>query len=194
MIETIGFNGKSYPKFQSEGFAAKFAFPFAKEVCKGEGLDIGYCRPEWKLPGAIGVDDKKWAAPNGIEMFKNEAGAMSLEFLRDTPWDYIFSSHCLEHLPNWVDALNYWHSCLKVGGVLFLYLPHFKQSYWRPWHNRKHIHCFTPEIIEAYFGDPMWAMKAGAHADHPVKIWRWSQWFISGADLNDSFYAIAEKR
>ncbi|HXP49873.1 MAG TPA: hypothetical protein VN922_07970, partial [Bacteroidia bacterium] len=56
MIETIEFKDEVYPKFQSEGFAAKFAFPFAKEVCIGEGFDIGCNRKEWAFPGAIMID------------------------------------------------------------------------------------------------------------------------------------------
>lgn len=45
-METIEFNGKIYPKFQSEGFASQFAFPYAKKVCKGVGFDVGCNRIE----------------------------------------------------------------------------------------------------------------------------------------------------
>ena len=41
MIETIEFQRKWYPKFQTEGNASQFAIPFAKHVCKGYGYDIG---------------------------------------------------------------------------------------------------------------------------------------------------------
>jgi SAM-dependent methyltransferase len=99
----------------------------------------------------------------------------------DLPLDevgYIFSSHCLEHLHNWVEALDYWHKVLNVGGVVFLYLPDHSQSYWRPWNNRKHIHCLTPEIVGNYF------------LDQPEM---WKNVFVSGIDLNNSFTVIAEK-
>ena len=41
-METIEFNNKIYPHFQSEGHASQFAIPYAKHVCKGIGFDIGY--------------------------------------------------------------------------------------------------------------------------------------------------------
>lgn len=60
------------------------------------------------------------------------------------PFNYIFSSHCLEHLTNPVAALEHWKSRLTVGGVLFLYLPHPDMTYWLPQHNRKHLHSWRP--------------------------------------------------
>jgi len=50
----ITFKGKSYPEFQAKGNASQFAIPFAKYLCKG--YDIGFCKEEWKFPGAIGID------------------------------------------------------------------------------------------------------------------------------------------
>lgn len=162
-METIVFNGQTYPKFQSEGFAAKFAFPFALEVCKGFGVDIGCNRLDWCLPGAELVDP-----------VLNTGNAN--DFVH-TNLDYIFSSHCLEHVDHWVNTLDYWHTKLKKGGICFLYLPDFSQEYWRPFHNRKHIHIFTPTIIESYF-------KANN---------KWKNVFVSGVDLNNSFCIIAER-
>jgi SAM-dependent methyltransferase len=162
-MEIIEFKDRIYPAFQSKGFASKFAFPFAHEVCSGLGLDIGCNRLEWCLPGALPVDP-----------VINEFHAYNLP---EDQWDYIFSSHCLEHLPHWVNALDYWTSKIKSGGTLFLYLPHHSQKYWNPWHNRKHVHIFYPENIYAYLRD------SGKY----TKI------FVSGVDLNNSFMAMAEK-
>ena len=163
MIEQIEFNGENYPKFQSIGNAAQFAIPFAKHVCKGTGYDIGCNRKEWAFPGATLIDDvfdDPWDAYN----------------LPPEKVDYIFSSHCLEHLPNWVDALQYWIKKLNTPGVLFLYLPHKDQKYWKPWHNRKHIHYFTPDVIHEFLLD-----------NNMSKIY-WSK-----RDLNHSFMIMAEK-
>lgn len=163
MIDTIEFKGRIYPKFQSEGFAAQFAIPYAQKVCKGVGFDIGCNRPEWSFPGSVKIDPLINPLFNAFDLPKYQV-------------DYIFSSHCLEHLPNWVDALDLWHEHLKQGGVLFLYLPDFSQVYWRPWHNRKHTICFTPEIIKAYFIDK-----------------GYKNVFCSGVDLNNSFMIFGEK-
>lgn len=170
-IETIDFSEKgsflkeTYPLFQTSGFAARFAFPFAKEVCKGIGLDVGTGKDEWCFPGALPIDPKinQWDAMN-IPKVASGGG-----------WDYIFSSHCLEHLDRWVDVLDYWFTHLRDGGVLFLYLPDQSQKYWLPWNNRKHVSVFTPEIIQ-------WYLHTKAK-----KV------FVSGVDLNNSFIAIAEK-
>lgn len=163
MIKTIDFNGKEYPRFQAEGNAAQYAIPFAKQVCIGKGYDIGCGKLDWKLEGAIPIDpkiDSKFDANN----------------LPNGEVDYIFSSHCLEHILNWDDTLDYWTTKLKVGGVLFLYLPHYSQEYWRPWNNKKHKHIFTPEIISDY-------MKG-----------RYKNVFISERDLNNSFMVMGEKK
>lgn len=158
MIDLIHYKNQQYPKFQSQGFASKFIFPFAQEVCKGHGYDIGCMKKEWALPGSVPIDISFEDGYHATNLPKNNV-------------DYIFSSHCLEHIPNWVDTLDYWiDRVIKPYGVLFLYLPDYSQEYWRPWNNRKHVNMFSPTIIEDYLKD----RKC-------VNI------FKSGVDLNNSF-------
>lgn len=163
MIETIEFNNKKYPLFQSQGNAARFAIPYAQQVCKGDGYDIGCMKREWAFPGAHAIDldfDDEWEAT----------------LLPYTGVDYIFSSHCLEHLDDWVDVMNYWTKILKDQGVLFLYLPHYDQEYWRPWNNRKHVNILSPEMIKDYMTDK-----------------GYTNIFVSERDLNHSFMAMGTK-
>ena len=164
MIETIQFDGEFYPKFQSEGNASQFAIPFAEKVCVGMGYDIGCMKKEWSFPGSVPID---------LEV-DDPHDAMSLP--EEEP-DYIFSSHCLEHLPYWVDAMDYWYDRLRVGGVLFLYLPDYSQKYWRPWNNRKHYNIFSPKIIRDYMKDRGY-----------INV------FCSGVDLNNAFMSFGEKQ
>ena len=165
MIEIIEFQGHRYPKFQSDGNAARFCRPFALEVCKRVGFDIGYSREEWKFPGAIKI--KPSITP--------EFHAMNLPNMQV---DYIHSSHMLEHYEgSWVQVLDYWVSKLRVGGVLFLYLPDYSQRYWRPFNNRKHVHCFEPKFIRDY-------MEANKSLDNV---------FVSGVDMYNGFTAMAER-
>lgn len=162
-MNTLTYKNKKYPTLQSIGNASQFAIPFATHFCAGEGYDIGCNRHDWAFPGAKPIDiifDDEWEAYN----------------LPDKKVDYIYSSHCLEHLPDWVEALDYWTSKLKYGGVLFLYLPHYNQEYWRPWNNRKHVHIFTPQILKDYMTDR-----------------RYENIFCSDRDLNDSFMIVGEK-
>ena len=161
-MKVINYKETKYPEFQSFGNAAQFAIPFAKHVCVGNGVDVGCNRHEWAFPGALPVDP-----------LINEYDALNFP---GESLDYIFSSHCLEHLQNWVDVLDYWSSKLKSGGTLFLYLPDYSQLYWRPWNNRKHLNIFTPDIIADY-------MKENGYTNV----------FKSGVDLNNAFMVMGEK-
>jgi len=161
MIETITYKGKTYPKFQSEGYASRFAIPYAEQICKGVGVDIGCNRLEWAFPGSYPVDPEI-----------NELDAMNFPYEN---LDYIFSSHCLEHLNDWVSVLDYWKTKLKPGGVLFLYLPDYSQLYWRPWNNRKHLNIFSPQIIRDYMEDR-----------------GYKNVFTSGVDLYNGFMVFGE--
>lgn len=164
-IATVNFEDKIYPHFQTTGFASQYAFPFAKQVCTGTGFDIGCGKKEWALPDSIPIDKN----------LPDEWDAMNLP-----PFmvDFVFSSHCLEHILDWVKTLDYWTSRIKSGGVLFLYLPDYSQKYWRPWNNRKHFNILTPAIMFDYLS------QAGYHNQ---KI------FVSGVDLYNSFMITAEK-
>lgn len=167
-MKTIEFKGEKYPALQGDGYAAQYAIPFAKKVLEfcQTGFDVGCNRKEWAFPGAQPVDP----AINGWN-------AMNLP--KDVKPDYIFSSHMLEHYEgSWVEVLEYWKETLNKGGILFLYLPHYDQKYWHSWHNKKHIHNFTPNILKDYL------MQSGG----------WTNIFVTeGYDLNHSFYAIASK-
>jgi len=162
-IKTIIHESNEYPLFQTQGNAAKYIIPFAQEFCIGTGFDIGYCKKEWMLPNAIGID---YVDGNGYHA--NNLPNMEV--------DFIFSSHCLEHVDNWVNTLDYWLSKIKSGGVLFLYLPDYSQTYWRPWNNKKHNHVLIPDIICDYL-----------NSKKCIKI------FKTGVDLNNSFTIVCEK-
>jgi len=162
-MKTITFNNINYPLYESEGDASQFAIPFAKHFCSGTGYDIGCSKIEWSFPGSIPIDIN----------LPDEYDALNLPH---PDVDYIYSSHCLEHVDNWVIVMDYWYKSLKPGGVLFLYLPHYSQEYWRPWNNYKHKHIFTPTIIVDY-------MKNRGY--HEI--------FHSERDLNDSFMVVGEK-
>lgn len=166
-ISTIKFRDTTYPAFQTDGNAARFCLPFAKEILKGAAtiFDICYGRDQWKFPGAIGIDlnstDERLRDP------------MNLPF----ECDGIFCSHGLEHLNDWAGVLDYWTTKLKSGGTIFLYLPHWQQKYWRPYSNRKHVNAFLPEMIQDYF-------EASG---------KYKNIFVSCSDAYNSFTAFAER-
>ena len=162
-MKLLEYESDKYPIFQCFGNASQFSIPYALHFCKGKGYDIGFNKEEWKLPDAIGIDIN---LNNGFDANK----------LPEEEVDYIYSSHCLEHVDDWVLTLEYWISKLKEGGILFLYLPDFSQKYWRPWNNRKHKHCFTIDIMYNFLVDQ-----------------KMKNIFKSGIDLNNSFMIVCQK-
>ena len=166
-IKTIDFKGKKYPRFQAEGNAAQFAIPYAKHVCKGEGVDVGCGKKEWSFPGARPIDLS----------FNEEFNAMDLPHMS---YDYIFSSHLLEHITEPWKTLDYWTECLKYGGILFLYLPEVMEEnsnhYHLPWNNTKHKNIIESAHVYRYMED-----------NDYINI------YMSGTDLNSSYMIFGEK-
>lgn len=118
----------TYPTYLKFGNACQFITPAALHFCRGRGLDVGCGR--WPLLGAIPVE------------LTDGGNAMALP---DGRFDFVFSSHCLEHLWDPIGALRHWKTRLRPGGVLFLYLPHPDMEYWLPQNCAKHLHTWRPD-------------------------------------------------
>jgi SAM-dependent methyltransferase len=132
-IHLYKYKGDTYPIYLKEGRAYAYCEPFAEQFCKGKGLDIG------------GFDTWVFKDARPINITLNDG--FTAHNLPEGPYDYIFSSHTLEHVDDYIGALEYWKTQLKPGGVLFLYLPHPDMKYWRPENNRKHRHLFHPDDL-----------------------------------------------
>lgn len=83
---------------------------FFDKYCQGKGLDIGY-GGDLLTPICRGWDWEHGDAqyPHGME---------------DEKFDFVYSSHTLEHTVNPDIALRNWWRVLKPGGYLILYIPH----------------------------------------------------------------------
>jgi|GEM_PF-1577411 len=130
------YKGSLYPDYLKRGNACRFIKPIAQHFCRGRGVDVG--AGPWPLEGAYPVD------------IRDGRDAMDLP---KGQFDYVFSSHCLEHLVDPVAALEHWKTRLKPGGVLFLYLPHPDMEYWLPQNNRKHLHQWRPADVAKLVAD-----------------------------------------
>jgi len=97
-----------YPDYLTVGGASFAAFHLALHYLKGKGIDhgCGY----WPLPGSIPIDIQGQGVENKFES------------IIDKSLDYVFSSHFLEHVEDWIYYLLRWNSVLKPRGKLFLYL------------------------------------------------------------------------
>lgn len=108
-------------------------------ILAGEGLDIGAGQDPIS-PGARVFD-----------LEDGDAGRID-EYVSEK-FDYVFSSHCLEHMVDPVDALARWWKLVRPRGHLILLVPDenlYEQGYWPSIHNTDHKHTFR-------LGDNTWS-------------------------------------
>lgn len=111
---------------------------FFEKYCNGIGLDIGYGGDP------VTPDCRKWDIEHGDAQF--------LKGLKDSTFDFVYSSHTLEHLVDPAIALKNWWRILKPNGYLILYLPHrdlYEKKMTLPsLYNYEHKHFFLPDRDE----------------------------------------------
>lgn len=138
-MDLVEFRDKEYPEFITKGNHARFIMPVAQEVLKEKktGVDVGCKFKEWAFPGAHLVDVG----------FKDSYHANNLPFSGSL--DYIFSSHCLEHIEGWERTVEYWYKSLQKDGILFLYLPDTYCEYWdtRFMPTKRHVNDLNPKVV-----------------------------------------------
>lgn len=140
----------------------------ALQYCKGKGIDIG--AGFWPLPGSIPIDTEQGPGKTN-----------RLEDIPDSSLDYVFSSHCLEHIRDYEGALREWVRKIKSDGIMFLYLPHIEAAIWLPGSPVvKKSHVWSPTYEITYQA----LRKLGMHiiAGDP------------GPDAHWSFYIVGRKR
>jgi len=103
-----------------------------KKIFQGKGIDIG-CGLDPILPSARPFDIKDGDA-NVITQYINEE------------YDYVFSSHCLEHMRNPSEAIQEWWKLVKEEGHLIFTVPDedlYEQGYFPSLFNDDHKSTFT---------------------------------------------------
>lgn len=126
---------RTYQEKLSNGFFDKYM--------SGNGLDMGYSGYEKGvesiLPTAIGVDIG-YPGYDGVH----------LPFDSNSQ-DYVYSSHCLEHVTDYSGTIEEWHRVLKPGGYMIIIVPHQylyekKHSLPSSW-NDDHKRFYTPGAL-----------------------------------------------
>ncbi|MBM2840589.1 MAG: Methylase involved in ubiquinone/menaquinone biosynthesis [Bacteroidetes bacterium] len=82
---------------------------FFERFCSGKGIDIGYGGDPLK------DDCDVWEAEHGDAQF--------LPGVEDNSYDFVYSSHTLEHMRDAAVALQNWWRVVRPGGFLILYVP-----------------------------------------------------------------------
>lgn len=123
---------KAHHRRQREGFYATY--------CTGKGIDIGSGPDPLPVEGTRQWD---WKDGDAQHMAGVPAGS----------FDFVYSSHCLEHIANPYMALLNWWRILKPGGHLLLAVPsrdHYEKRRELPSRfNRDHKQFFTLNNNEA---------------------------------------------
>lgn len=129
-----------------KSFADKIASGFWSRFVTGPAvLDVGFQGASAAgsvvpiLPGAIGVDIDYSGYDGRILPFADDSQ------------DAVYSSHCLEHIPDNIKAIQEWHRVVKVGGHIITVVPsaHLYErkrrvpSYW----NGDHRRTYTPSSL-----------------------------------------------
>lgn len=83
----------------------------------GRGIDIG-C-------GSDILDKSVWTAIEDIQPYDLQHGdANKCDNLEDETYDFVYSSHCLEHMHDPKIALGNWLRITKSGGYVIFAVPH----------------------------------------------------------------------
>lgn len=112
--------------------AARLAEGWFDKYCKGSGIDIG-CGPDPVTP-----DCRKWDILDG--------DAQWMSGVPDESYDWVYSSHCLEHVNDPSITLSNWWRILKPGGYLIVMVPDedlYEQGLWPPYFNSDHKSTWT---------------------------------------------------
>lgn len=116
---------------------------FYTKYMSGNGLDIGFAGytegVEPILPTAIGVDLNYPGYDGKVLPFGNETQ------------DYVYSSHCLEHVEYHITTIKEWFRVLKTNGHLVIVVPHqylYEKRLNSPskW-NEDHKRFYTPGVL-----------------------------------------------
>lgn len=125
---------------------------FLRSYFVGSGVDIGG-KPDplalYKSLFPLMTDIKTWDWEDGDAQF--------LEGVEDNTYDFVHSSHCLEHLRNPEEGLKNWFRVIREGGYLIITIPEedlYEQGVFPSTFNGDHKWTFT------IFKENSWSNKS----------------------------------
>ncbi len=127
---------------KTSGSGLTEVYRLAQLYCHGKGLDIG---------PAYGWGDIRREYPGSVpvDLRIPDSGDATKLIQADLSQDYVFSSHCYEHVDDPEKAVKEAFRVLRTGGCLFLYLPFPGHSEWDPMlcEPARAVHLWQPTPI-----------------------------------------------
>ncbi|MBS0018667.1 MAG: methyltransferase domain-containing protein [Arthrospira sp. SH-MAG29] len=122
-----------YKKRQSRGRDSEFG-RMAYQLCRGKGLEIGALHQPFDLDACV-IHVDRFKTNQLRELYKNDPRGKYIQqvqvvcaenkynFFDDNAFDFIISSHVLEHTPNPGQMLEEWIRIVKPGGIVYFVIP-----------------------------------------------------------------------
>jgi SAM-dependent methyltransferase len=114
---------------------------FINRYFVGEGLDVG------GKPDPLSLYCELFSRMRQVRTWDLEDGdAQFLESVPDEQYDFVHSSHCLEHLADPAEGLKNWFRVVKPNGYMILTVPDedlFEQGQFPSTYNQDHKWTFT---------------------------------------------------
>lgn len=160
-------SGKAYARRLREGYFER--------IFVGQGIDIG-CGDDPVTPYCLA-----WDKPHG--------DAQHLPGLAPESFDWVYSSHCLEDLPDPRRALLRWWDILRPGGHLLVVVPDedlYEQGQWPSRYNGDHRWTFTVHKSQSW--SPVSINLADIVAELPMHQVIWTRMCDYGYDYNGGIW------
>jgi len=114
---------------------------FVTRYFQGKGIDIG------GFPDPLSLYTEFFPLIESIRIWDLDDGdAQFMHSVEDETFDFVVSSHCLEHLTDVYIGLRHWFRIIKPGGYLIVTIPEedlYEQGTWPSNKNLDHKWTFT---------------------------------------------------
>lgn len=117
-----------------------------RKYLNGEGIDVGAGNDPLRIErGQVTIWDKQ------------HGDAQYLNSIEDESFDFLYSSHCLEHLISVNTAMANWSRVVRLGGFLYIVVPDYllyEKLQWPSRYNPDHRQSFSCHITRDLVNRP----------------------------------------
>jgi SAM-dependent methyltransferase len=121
---------------------------FVRKYFKGDGVDIG------GAPDPLVLYREFFPLMTSVRTWDLDDGdAQFMAGVADNTFDFVFSSHCIEHLHDPLEGLQNWVRVTKPGGYVIFALPEedlYEQGTFPSTFNRDHKNTFTMQKARSW--------------------------------------------